>query len=493
MEYDSRSKSQLRRILVIWIIIAFLTSSLGAFQLYQKENQPSDVDVADTRVAVNVTPTNVKIIADCTADNKPFFRVTWDHNVSNVMGYFVDVDVADANIWKTGSGNIFWNQKLPYGTSSTQIPATSDPYFYKYVGGDPAAPENKAEKLTSIQAGVAYKVRVLAINNSGGNPVGDTVGVGLTHGGCTKVTTDPAPTPVTVTAPTNLKATPKCSGLNAYIELTWTAGQNAQGYYVDVDVADANVWSTSNGNLFWISKYPSTVTSANIPGSRSQIYYVYYGGDPSSTANQTKTLPMLDIDKAYKVRVSSIQPTGQGNPVASQVIDVQTLDCSAAVNDAVNNTTNTTTNNTNTTRDTTTITDISTDTNTDTTTTSEEQIITLNSFDDAVTKLTEGTIEATQFTDFVDDFVVNKCKGDFDASGLVDLSDFSRFAIEFNKPFFGEDILFDLTTDGADDFRLNLNDFAIFAKNFKKDVNTCVYPWTATEAAAFAQTIADRL
>ncbi|MCA9386926.1 hypothetical protein KC669_02735 [Candidatus Dojkabacteria bacterium] len=490
MEYDSRSKSQLRRILVIWIIIALLASSLGAFQLYNNENQTSDVDVADTRVAVNVTPTNVKIVADCTADNKPFFRVTWDHNVSNVNGYFVDVDVNDANVWKAGLGNIFWNQKLPYGTSSTQIPTTSDPYFYKYVGGDPSAAENKAEKLTSIQEGIAYKVRVLAINNQGGNPIGDTVGTGLTHGGCTKVTTDSTPTSVTVTAPTNLKATPKCSGLIAYIELTWTAGKNATGYFVDVDLNDANVFKTGSGNYFWNSKYSSTVTTANIPGSRSQIYYAYYGGDPSSAENQKDILSTLQLNTAYKVQVSAIQPSGQGNPVPSSQLAVTTLDCKAIVDEVVTNTTDTnTTGDSNTNTDTTNNTDDAENTDNS----SQTGDIVISSFDDAITKLTDGTIDTTQFTNFVDDLLVNKCKGDFDTSGLIDLKDFSKFASSFNKPFTGDDILLDLTTDGAEDFRLNLNDFAIFAKNFKKDINTCVYPWTAAEALSFAQAVANKI
>ncbi|MCA9381427.1 hypothetical protein KC678_04130 [Candidatus Dojkabacteria bacterium] len=67
---------------------------------------------------------------------------------------------------------------------------------------------------------------------------------------------------------------------------------------------------------------------------------------------------------------------------------------------------------------------------------------------------------------------VGVCLGDLDVSGKVDLNDFAAFAKNFGVQLV-DTWYYDLTTDGGS-YLLTIEDFAIFAKNFDKDGSTCI-------------------
>ncbi|MCA9386556.1 hypothetical protein KC669_00830 [Candidatus Dojkabacteria bacterium] len=68
---------------------------------------------------------------------------------------------------------------------------------------------------------------------------------------------------------------------------------------------------------------------------------------------------------------------------------------------------------------------------------------------------------------------VGACLGDLNENQSVELNDFAIFAKNFGKVLLGDSKKFDVVQNVAGEFIINLEDFAQFAKNFGKDTTNC--------------------
>ena len=139
----------------------------------------------------------------------------------------------------------------------------------------------------------------------------------------------PDPTPPPVNGPGGVVLQPVCVNGKPQINVTWNIVPSTEGYFVDVDLNDSNVWSLSSGNLFWNRKISGdTASSGTRTATIPTNFKAYYGGDPNVSPNNRDAMPDLQTNTSYRVRVLSIQPSGGGNPIGdANGLAVTTASC----------------------------------------------------------------------------------------------------------------------------------------------------------------------